>query len=120
MLVKQLETNVRRLPGIGIIDLRGEIDAFAEQALNAAYAEIESDNPMAVLLNFGEVEYINSTGIALIVSLLARARKSQRQVLVYGLSEHYLEIFRITRLADFMNVFPDEEKALANLGTTTV
>jgi anti-anti-sigma factor len=119
VLVKQLETNVRRLPGIAIIDLRGEIDAFAEQALNTAYAEVESEDPGAVLLNFGEVEYINSTGIALIVSLLAKARKSQRRVLVYGLSEHYLEIFRITRLADFMSVFPDEAQALTDLGTTT-
>jgi anti-anti-sigma factor len=119
MLVKQLEANVRHLPGIAIIDLCGEIDAFAQQALNAAYAEVESEDPVAVLLNFVEVEYINSTGIALIVSLLAKARKSQRRVLVYGLSEHYLEIFRITRLADFMSIFPDEERALTELGAPT-
>jgi anti-anti-sigma factor len=58
------------------------------------------------------VDYINSTGIALIVGLLARARKSHRRLLACGLSEHYIEIFQITRLADFMTVFPDEKSAV--------
>jgi anti-anti-sigma factor len=57
------------------MDLHGEINAFAEDPLNAAYAEAESSNPRAILLNFGDVEYINSTGIALIVGLLSRARR---------------------------------------------
>ena len=61
--------------------------------------------PAAIVLNFQEVDYINSTGIALIVGLLAQARKSHRQLVVYGLSEHYQEIFRITRLSDFMQIY---------------
>jgi anti-anti-sigma factor len=66
-------------------------------------------------MNFSDVDYINSTGIALIVSLLSRARKTKRKVLVYGLSEHYVTIFQITRLADFMSIFPDEATALASV-----
>ncbi|MFO7169953.1 MAG: STAS domain-containing protein [Chloroflexota bacterium] len=113
MPAKQLEASVRRLPGVAIIDLRGEINATAEAALNAAYAKAEQGDPRAVLLNFVEVDYINSTGIALIVGLLARARSSNRQLRAYGLSDHYVEIFHITRLADFMQVFSDEAAAVA-------
>jgi anti-anti-sigma factor len=69
--------------------------------------------PEAILLNFEEVDYINSTGIALIVGLLAKARVSQRRLVAYGLSDHYVEIFEITRLSDFMSVFPDEESAIS-------
>jgi anti-anti-sigma factor len=65
------------------------------------------------MLNFTRVRYINSTGIALIVSLLARTRKANRQLAVYGLSDHYQEIFHITRLADFLSIFPDETSALS-------
>jgi anti-anti-sigma factor len=115
MQVKQLEASVRHQPGMAIIDLRGEIDAFGEQELNRAYAEAESNDPKTILLNFMEVDYINSTGIALIVSLLARARKAHRRLGTYGLSEHYVEIFQITRLSDFMSVFPDEGSALASV-----
>jgi anti-anti-sigma factor len=104
---------VRHKPGAAVIDLDGDINAFAEDALNAAYREAEDGGPEVIVLNFGGVEYINSTGIALIVSLLARARASHRRLLACGLSDHYVEIFRITRLTDFMSVFPDEASALA-------
>jgi anti-anti-sigma factor len=113
MPAKNLEAHVRHQPAIAIIDLQGEIDAFAEKALNDAYVNAESRNATAILLNFSDVDYINSTGIALIVGLLARARKSHRRLLACGLSDHYVEIFQITRLVDFMSVFPDEMRALA-------
>ena len=113
MPAKHLEAHVRHRPAIAIIDLHGEINAFAEDVLNVAYVDAESQEPAAILLNFSGVDYINSTGIALIVSLLARARKSHRRLLACGLSDHYVEIFQITRLVDFMSVFPDETSALA-------
>ncbi|MDX1665344.1 MAG: STAS domain-containing protein [Candidatus Promineifilaceae bacterium] len=99
-------------PAVAIVDLQGEINAFAEEMLNDAYAEADAHNPSAILLNFGDVDYINSTGIALIVALLARARKAHRHLMTCGLGEHYEEIFRITRLADFMTVHRDEASAL--------
>jgi anti-anti-sigma factor len=116
MSVKQLEASVRSEPGVAIIDLYGEINSFAEEALNSAFAEANNTQPGTILLNFKEVDYINSTGIALIVSLLAQARKARQRLVVYGLSDHYVEIFQITRLADFMTIYPDEESALAGTG----
>jgi anti-anti-sigma factor len=109
-----LQATVRQQPGAAIIDLRGEINGFAESALNAAYAEAESHGAEFILLNFTNVDYINSTGIALIVSLLAHARKNHRRLVAFGMSDHYIEIFRITRLVDFMSVYPDEATALAS------
>lgn len=112
---RSLEAHVRhKKPRVAVIDLHGEINGFAEETLNSAYAEAESESPDVILLNFANVDYINSTGIALIVTLLARARKSHVRLYSCGLSEHYVEIFNITRLADFMNVFPDEATALAD------
>jgi anti-anti-sigma factor len=114
MATKMLEAAVRQHGAVAVLEMRGEIDSFGEEALNTAYAEAEERQPAAVLLNFTGVDYINSTGIALIVSLLARARKRGIKVLTTGLSPHYVEIFQITRLADFMTIFPDEAAALAS------
>ncbi|UCH60406.1 MAG: STAS domain-containing protein [Anaerolineales bacterium] len=105
----------RELPGMVVIDLQGEINAFADQELSAAYERAEGHATPTVVLNFKEVSYINSTGIALIVGLLARARKAGRRLAVYGLSDHYQEIFQITRLADFMNIYSDEASLVAEL-----
>jgi anti-sigma B factor antagonist len=112
MAVRHLEAQVRQKRGAVVLDLRGEINGFAQEALDVAYTEAESNDPEAILLNFEGVDYINSTGIALIVGLLAKARASHKRLLACNLSEHYVEIFNITRLSDFMSVFPDEESAV--------
>jgi len=111
------EGNIRTNGGLQIVDLSGEVDGAADEALNASYEQAIASNPTTVLLNFDNVSYINSTGIALIVGLLAEARGSSRTILACGLSEHYKEIFEITRIADFMTIFDDEQAALTSLAT---
>jgi anti-sigma B factor antagonist len=108
--------NVRQQGSAVTIDLKGEVNAFAESTLSAAYKEAEGFDPAVIVLNFSEVNYINSTGIALIVSILAQARKARRKLVVYGLSEHYVTIFQITRLSDFMAIYADEASALSAEG----
>lgn len=108
-------SRVRQQSGLAIIDLSGEINAFADQELDSAYSEAESLGSDSIVLNFSDVSYINSTGIALIVGLLARARKANRRLVVFGLSDHYVEIFNITRLADFMSIYSDEASLLAEV-----
>jgi len=90
-----------------VIELVGDVDGRAEQALDAAYTE--AGDAAGVMLDFHGVAYMNSTGIALIVGLLARARTSGQTLSVRGLTPHYREIFEITRLADFMTIVDEEE-----------
>lgn len=113
MATQPFEAGVRFHANAATIDMHGDINRFAEAQVAAAYAEAETDDPLVIILNFADVSYINSTGIALIVGLLAQARKARRRLLVYGLSDHYLEIFQITRLTDFMDIHPDEASAMA-------
>lgn len=94
----------RREGETAVIDLYGEINSLADAALSDAYSAAEQDAPPRIVLNFGGVDYINSTGLALIVGLLARARAAHRPIAAVGLSEHYREIFTITRLSDFMEI----------------
>ncbi len=100
-------------PGLAILDLYGGIDKAIEAALHEAVDTVEGDGVHTLVLNFLDVDHINSTGIALIVALLARTKRSQRRLSVFGLSAHYEEIFHITRLADFIPIYPDEASALA-------
>ncbi|MCA1552760.1 MAG: STAS domain-containing protein [Chloroflexi bacterium] len=104
--------SVRRFDHAAVMDLHGEINGEADGALNSAYAQATQDSPAVVMMNFKDVDYINSKGIALIVGLLAQARKTGRKLVTYGLSSHYVEIFNITRLSDFMDNFPDEQAAM--------
>ena len=105
--------NLRQEDQMIMIDLVGSINAQADRDFNQAYREADRMDSETIALNFSGVDYINSTGIALIVGLLAEARKSHKRLVVYGLSEHYVEIFQITRLADFMDIFEDETSAMS-------
>jgi anti-anti-sigma factor len=90
-----------------VIHLAGRLDRDGDATLADAYAQASAAGDAAVRLDFAAVEYINSTGIALIVRLLADARREGREVRARGLTPHYREIFRITRLSDFL-VLEDE------------
>ena len=117
MSANPCEAVVRHSDGKVVIDLTGDINRNAEATLTSAYEEATSHAETDILLNFTDVGYINSTGIAVIVGLLARSRKEERTVSAYGLSEHYKTIFEITRLSDFMAIFSDEGSAVG--GTPT-
>ena len=111
METRELEVAVRRREGAAVIDLAGELNASAEAALQHGYEEAAREGG-PVVLNFSGAEYINSTGIALIVGLLAQARTHGVEVSACGLSDHYREIFEITRLADFMRITDNEDGAV--------
>ncbi len=109
MAQASFEATTHSLDGRALIALRGDINGSAREALSAAYDA--SAGASGVTLDFAAVDYINSTGIALIVGLLARARADQRPVAARGLTEHYRDIFEITRLSDFMTILADESSA---------
>lgn len=95
-----------------VIEMHGDINADAGEKMASLHDLLDQSGLMTVVLDFEDVDYVNSTGIALIVGLLARARAANLGVVAYGLSDHYREIFQITRLADFVGIFPDRASAL--------
>jgi len=99
-----LRYEVGKRGDIAAVRLTGTIDRDAGDALAAAYAAAESASPAVIELDFHAVDYVNSTGIALIVSLLARARAQHVTMRAVGLTAHYQHIFEITRLSDFIEI----------------
>ena len=95
-------------PGIARLTMHGDVDIAADETLADAYATAAAAGAERVVLDFTQVDYINSTGIALIVRLLAEARRDHRVVIAEGLSDHYREISRITRLSDYLTIADPE------------
>ena len=108
--------NVRKAgTNTSIIDIVGEINAFAENALMDAYTQANSNAARNILLNFQSLEYMNSSGIGLLVTLLIRANRQKQRLIAFGLSEHYQQIFELTRLNEAIGIYSDEAAALAAL-----
>ena len=103
--IQPFSAEIRRTASDAVaIVLRGEINKEADAGVSAAFEAALSEQPAAITLDFSAVDYINSTGIALIVGVLARARAAHIPLTAVGLSDHYREIFTITRLSDFIEI----------------
>lgn len=102
-------------PTTSIIDIEGDVSAFAENVLMDAYTEASTPTTRVIILNFNKLAYMNSSGIGLLVTLLIRVNRQKQQLLSYGLSEHYRHIFELTRLSDAIKIFDSEQQALAGL-----
>ena len=109
----QVTMDVRNVTdGVSVIDVKGELTAFAEGVLMDAYSQASEGGIRAIVLNFEGLEYMNSSGIGLLVTLLIRVNREKQKLLTYGLTEHYQNIFQITRLDDAIGIHETEEEAV--------
>lgn len=112
MSSSNLQMDIREVAeGVRVIDISGEITAFSDQEITAAH-EQAGEGARAVILNFSDLRYMNSGGIGLLVTTLIRAQRNGHTLSAYGLSEHYREIFSLTRLDEAIGIFEDEESAI--------
>lgn len=103
-------------PASCVIDIKGEINAFAENDLMEAYTQATDKGAQNILLNFSQLEYMNSSGIGLLVTLLIRVQRQKQRLLAFGLSDHYRQIFDLTRLNEAILIYSSETEALKAAG----
>jgi anti-sigma B factor antagonist len=96
-----------------ILVFSGDISSASKDAILEAYHGLSADTPH-VLLDFTAVDYINSSGIAIIIQLLLEASKSgTRKVGIFGLSAHFQKVFTMVGINKYASLFPNEQAALA-------
>ncbi len=102
--------------GVRVIDVSGDFTASSETALMDVYAQAAAAGARAILLNFGNLDFMNSGGIGLLVTLLIRMNRQGQRLLAFALSEHYRHIFHITRLDEAIGIYGTEVEALSAVG----
>ena len=112
MQASTLTTTVRKINGASVIDIQGDVTGQAENALMDAYAEASEGGTKTIVLNFSGLDYLNSSGIGLLVTMLIRAQRHKQALRACGLSDHYVEIFKLTRLDEAILIYDSEESAL--------
>ncbi len=100
-------------PGIAVIELVGDVTGASETALTDAWDRAAGGDARAIILNFEGLEYMNSSGIGLLVTLLVRANRMHQQMMACGLSEHYRQILELTRLDEAISIHETEAAAIS-------
>jgi anti-anti-sigma factor len=111
-MANETRATLRDAAPLLVMDLSGEVTSLAGDAVNGAYRQACDRGATSLLLNFGGVDYMNSSGIAVIIGLLTDARRNNRRLLITGLTPHYRKIFQMMGLSQHAPVFDSEDAAL--------
>jgi len=115
MTTPTLSLDVRPVSGdAAVIDIKGDVTATSGEPLTTAYDEATALGARSLVLNFTGLEYMNSSGIGMLVTLLVRANRQRQRLAAFGLTDHYRQIFELTRLDEAISIFDDEDSALSS------
>lgn len=105
--------NVRWTDTTAIVEVAGDVDLSVSAAFQQALLQILDKKPKRVIINLQAVPYMDSSGVASLVKMLARARKSEASLRLVGLSDRVRSVFEITRLDGVFEIFATETEASA-------
>jgi len=100
-------------PTASLIRIEGDITSASEPALTDAYTQADGSGARTIILDFSGLEYMNSGGIGLLVTLLVRAQRNGQRLLAVGLNEHYRQILALTRIDEAIGIHETTDAALA-------
>lgn len=113
MFSTQITAQIRNINDLTrVIDITGDITAKGETALMDAYEQASAESAKLIIFNFEGMEYMNSSGIGLLVTLLIRAQRNGQKLVAFGLKEHFKKVFELTRLNQAIQVYDNEEEAI--------
>lgn len=102
--------------GIGVIAVSGQITGASEDVLMEGYTRASEGATTSIILDFTGLEYMNSSGIGLLVTLLIRTQRAKQRLMAAGLTDHYREILQLTRLDEAIAIHDDVAAAVAAAG----
>ncbi len=100
---------------VGILGLTGDVTSQTEQGITEEFQKLEKEGLKKFLLKFNEATYINSSGLAIVISLVSEGKKKKQKIAASGLSKHFQKVFDMVGLTDYIEIYPTEEEAVGKL-----
>ena len=112
-----MEINVREETNVTILTLKGRLDLATGSALKEQIKQLLEKEKTAVHLNLGDVEFINSSGLGSLVSIMKEIRLRKGRLTLSNLASYVQEIFEITQLSHIFEIYATEQEALNSYQT---
>jgi anti-sigma B factor antagonist len=100
---------------VGVIELAGDVTSQAEQGITEGVQKLEREGLKKFLLKFNEATYINSSGLAIVITLVSEGKKKKQTFAASGLSKHFQKVFDVIGLTDYLDIYATEEEAIRKL-----
>jgi anti-anti-sigma factor len=98
---------------VTVLRFEGDISSTSKDAVLGTYQALPKSDVKIILLDFTKVDYINSSGIALVIQLLIEAKGASQAVSAVGLSPHFVKVFTMVGITKYAGLFPTQAEALA-------
>jgi len=100
---------------VAVLRFEGDISSTSKDAVLGRYQGLPKESSKLILLDFTKVDYINSSGIALVIQILIEAANSAQKISAFGLSPHFNKVFTMVGITKYAGLFPGQSEALAAL-----
>jgi len=111
---EKVRVSVRKQGEVAIIDMKGDVTSLADEPLNQAVEGILGEGVKKIVFNFTDVNYINSSGIAILIGIITGSGSKGANFKVYGLTPHFRKIFGMIGLTQYVAILKSEEEALGS------
>ncbi|GAF85478.1 unnamed protein product [marine sediment metagenome] len=112
---QEIEIRLERHGGVTLFDMKGDVTGFSEPFLKEAYNKATSKGANKIVLKFEESAYINSGGLAVLIQLLAGAKRNNQEIGITGLSDHFKKIFNMVGITKLAKIYSSVEEAVKGL-----
>ncbi len=109
-----MEITVREQGGVSVLQINGRLDLASGSQLKEQVKKLLAKNVTAVHLNMSNVEFINSSGLGALVSIMKEIRLFKGRLTMSNLASYVQEIFDITQLSHIFEIFLTEDEALTS------
>jgi anti-sigma B factor antagonist len=110
-----IKTSTRQVDGVTIVDLSGRITlGEASVVVRDVINDLMSNGNKKILLNLAEVNYVDSSGIGVLVSSLSSVRKQGGELKLLNITKRIRDLLQITKLYSLFDIKDDEATALAS------
>ena len=100
---------------VAVLRFEGDIASTSKEAVLGTYQALPKETTRLVLLDFSKVDYINSSGIALVIQMMIEASNSAQKIYAFGLSAHFTKVFTMVGITKYAGLFPTQAEAMAAL-----
>ncbi len=105
-------------PETRILDIEGEIDVYTSTQLKETIVSTMAEGAKFVVMNLSKVEYLDSTGLGVLIGALKHLRERQGNLVIVSPSMRITRIFEITGLYKIFTIYQTEEEAATKEGFT--
>jgi len=110
-----MDIKIRNFNVHHVIEVSGEVELYNAHRLKDVVIAMMQKKVRVFILNLKRVTYIDSSGVAALLSINAMLAREGMQFRIVSVSRPILRVLELTRLMDFLPVFPNELEAIESI-----